>query len=141
MSLSDNSRGYEQTLCDNNMQLEELKFYINNITRCIGIVDFFIYKEIRSPVQQSYQVLYFLTSRLSTNQNIIQQASYLQTKPDQSTRPYIYNLHLHFTNSGILSTSEQYRTQFFSFLCLHQLNFPLQLITYSTTYFPSLMQY
>ena len=39
MSLSDNSSGYDETLRENNLQLIELQFYINNIIRCIGIVD------------------------------------------------------------------------------------------------------
>ena len=34
----DNSSGYEQTLRENNMQLTELQFYTNNITRCLSIV-------------------------------------------------------------------------------------------------------
>ena len=36
--LSDNSSGYEQTLCEKNLQLTELQFYIKNIARCLGIV-------------------------------------------------------------------------------------------------------
>ena len=38
MSLSDNSNGYEKILLENNLQLTELQFYINNIARCLGIV-------------------------------------------------------------------------------------------------------
>ena len=38
MSLSYHSSGYEQTIPKKNMQLTELKFYINNIVRCIGIL-------------------------------------------------------------------------------------------------------
>ena len=36
--LSDNSSGYEQTFCEKNLQLTELKLYINNIARCLDIV-------------------------------------------------------------------------------------------------------
>ena len=39
LSLSYNSSGYEQTLYKKNMQLTKLQFYINNIARCLGIVD------------------------------------------------------------------------------------------------------
>ena len=39
LSISDNSSGYEQTLREKNMQLMALQFYINNIPRCLDIVD------------------------------------------------------------------------------------------------------
>ena len=38
-SIQDNSSDYDQMLYDNNMQLMELQFYINNIARCLDIVD------------------------------------------------------------------------------------------------------
>ena len=39
LSQSGNSSGYEQTLCEQNLQPMELQLYINNIARCLGIVD------------------------------------------------------------------------------------------------------
>ena len=38
MIQSGKPSGYDQTLREKNPQLTELKFYINNIARCIGIV-------------------------------------------------------------------------------------------------------
>ena len=61
-------------LHEKNMELKELQIYTNNMVRCIGIVHIF-WKETGSPVQKYHQALYFLTSQLYTNHNIIQQAS------------------------------------------------------------------
>ena len=49
------------------MQITELTFHINNISKCLGIVLLFICKDTISSIQNSHQVLYFLTSILSTN--------------------------------------------------------------------------
>ena len=38
-SNSDSSSGYEKMLHDKSMQLTELQLYINNIARCLEIVD------------------------------------------------------------------------------------------------------
>ena len=37
-TISNKSSGYDQNLREKNLELKELKFYINNITRCLGIV-------------------------------------------------------------------------------------------------------
>ena len=48
-SNSNNSSGYEKTLCDKNLQITELQLYINNIKKCLGIVD------LLSSIIQDYQ--------------------------------------------------------------------------------------
>ena len=90
-----NSSGYEKTIRKENIQLTELKFYINIIKRCLGIVI------ILSASRQDHQwyalikCATIVTSRVFKNNNNIQQASDIQMKPEQSTRPYIYNLQLY----------------------------------------------
>ena len=79
-SNSDHSSGYEQILCEKNMQLTELKLYINNIARCLCIVDIL---SARIQYHQWYTLIKFatlFTSWLSTNHNNIQQASDINQK-------------------------------------------------------------
>ena len=100
-SNSYNSSGYEQTLCENNMQLTELQLYINNIARCIGILGLL---SAARKIQHCYNLIKcptIFTSRLSTNHNIIQQAADLQA--EKYTSPYTLFLvmsHSIITQSG-----------------------------------------
>ena len=70
MSLSENSSGYEKKLRDKNLQITELKLYINNTTRCLGKVD------ILSARKQDHQFNAF-TSFLLSYKSIIYKSSSL----------------------------------------------------------------
>ena len=71
LSLPVNSIGYDKILCENNLQLTELQFYINNIIMCQGIV------ALLSESKQDHQLNTLIkcstpfTSLLSSNHNNI----------------------------------------------------------------------
>ena len=68
-----NSSGNEKRLRDNNLQLTKLQFYINNITRCIDIVNLI---SARIQYHQWYTLIKcdtIFTIQLSTNYNYIHQ--------------------------------------------------------------------
>ena len=84
---SDNPSGYEQTLCEKNLQLMKLQSYIKNIVRCLIIVHL-IYSRVQYHKHNTLiKCDTLFTSQLSTNYNNIQQESNIQTKPEQSTIP------------------------------------------------------
>ena len=74
-TLSDSLSGYEQTFCENNLQLMELQFYINNIARCLGMVVLLSERRQDHQFNTLIDCSSLFTGRLSTNHNIIKQAS------------------------------------------------------------------
>ena len=74
-------------LRDKNLQLTELQFYINNITRCLGIV--VLLSESRQDHQwyNLIKIATLFTSQLSKNHNNIQQASNLTRISEHYTSP------------------------------------------------------
>ena len=117
MIQSVNSSGYEQTICDNNLQLTELQFYINNVARCLGIVDL-LYSRIQyhqfntfTSVLLSYKSIIYKSPSLwsSINSRVIYIPNFI--KPlifyqfQSIIQPSIQQ------DSGLLSISEQYTSQ------------------------------
>ena len=84
-SNSYNSIVHEKMLRKKNMQLPQLQLYINNIARCLGILDLLSAKRKYHQWNNLIKCYTIFTSHLSTNFKNSQQDYDLQTKRDQST--------------------------------------------------------
>ena len=85
LSLSDNSSGYEQTLLEKNLQLTELKFYINNIGGCLGMVDLLSTRRQDNQVNNFTSVLLSYKSIIYKSPNKPNQSIYLTMSPSKNT--------------------------------------------------------
>ena len=104
MSLSDNSSGYEQTLCEKNLQLMELKFYIKDITRCLVIVYLISIRRLVhcGDIFRSQLYKYYINFKLGCG---LQTKAYQYTSPKNYIPLYVsihkHTIHLQWENHSI----------------------------------------